>query len=127
MNNAPITVAPATTVEQLLEFYFYQYHHKMYPVVDGETLLGCITLDAIKQIPREQWPEKTVRDLYTPCSDANTVSPDTDTARLIARMIQPGATSRYMVVEDGHLLGMISLKDLREYVAMKLELEPPNA
>lgn len=127
MNNKPITVTPATTVEQLLEFFFYQYHHKMYPVVEADTLLGCITLNDVRKIPREQWPDKTVQDLYTPSDETNSVSPATDTARLIARMMQPNANTRFMVVENGRLVGMISLKDLREYVALKLELEPPGA
>lgn len=123
MNDNPITVPTGITIEQWLNDYVYHYHLKMFPVIDGANLLGCVTTDSAKKIPREQWPEKTIDDLITPCSPDNTVSPDTDAAKVLADMVQTDANSRYMVVENDRLVGMISLKDLRSYIAMKLELE----
>jgi hypothetical protein len=38
--------------------------------------------------------------------------------------MRPGMPARYMVVDDGILVGMISLKDLMELIALKLEIEP---
>ena len=60
----------------------------------------------------------------TPCSDANTVSPDSPAGRLITEMSSPGANSRYMVVDGERLVGVISLRDLKAFIALKLELEP---
>ncbi len=126
MNSDPATVAPDVSIEQLLEDYIYRHHYKMFPVVEGKTLKGCISLTDIKDIPKEQREHKTVGELMTPCSSDNTVTPDTDSAKLIAAMARPNARTMYMVVEDNHLLGVISLKDLREYIALKVELEQPE-
>lgn len=123
MNDNPVIVPPGITIEQWLNDYVYHYHLKMFPVVDGNNLLGCVTTDSAKEIPREQWPKRTIDDLIMPCSPENTVSPDTDAAKVLADMVQTDTNSRYMVVENGRLVGMISLKDLRSYIAMKLELE----
>lgn len=41
-------------------------------------------------------------------------------------MTRPDTRSRYMVVENDRLVGVISLKDLREFIALKLELESPE-
>jgi len=38
-------------------------------------------------------------------------------------MTQSGGNTRFMVVKDGQLVGVISLKDLGEYIALKLEIE----
>lgn len=126
MNSEPVTVSPATTIEQLLEDYVYKHRCKMFPVVEDLKLLGCVTTEGIKQIPREQWVQKTVGDLITPISPANTVSPDTDAAKLMAEMAKPNRTTWYMVVDDGRLVGVISLQNLREFIALKLEIEPPQ-
>lgn len=123
MNREPVTVPPDITLEQLLEQYVYRHHFKMFPVVRDGELLGCVTINDLKKLPREQWARTTVGEATAPCSAANTVSPDTDTVKLIAAMRSPQAGSRYMVVENGRLVGMVSLKDLREFIALKLELE----
>jgi CBS domain-containing protein len=61
-----------------------------------------------------------------PCSKTNTVSADMETTKLLSAMVRPGKESRYMVVDDGQLVGMISLKDLLELIALKLEIESPK-
>jgi len=123
MTQDPVTVPPATTIEQLLEDYVYRHHHKLLPVTDDRDLIGCITVADVKQVPREQRATTTVGEVATPCSPRNTVPPDMAARELFIEMGRPGAASRYMVVEDGRLLGVISLRDLSDYVALKLELE----
>ena len=126
MNRDPVTVTPRTSIAQLLENYVYQHHFKMFPVVEDDRLLGCISIRDIKKVPRDQWAQTTVGEAVTPCSSDNTVSADTDAAQLISTMTRADASTRYMVVDqEDRLLGVVSLKDLREYIALKLELEPP--
>lgn len=123
MTRDPLTVPPETTIEQLLEDYVYRHHHKLLPVSSGRDLLGCVTVADVKQVPREQRATTTVGEVATPCSARNTVRPDMAVRELVMQMGRPGAASRYMVVQDGRLLGVISLRDLNDYVALKLELE----
>ena len=80
----------------------------------------------IKAILRDRWTYATLGELVTPPSDANSVSPDTTASELISRMTQSGGNIRFMVVKDGQLVGMVSLKDLGEYIALKLEIESPG-
>lgn len=122
MNDEPVTVSPRITVESLLQEYVQQHHYSLYPVVEGERLLGCVALDAIRNTPEEQRATTTVSELTSPCSAANTVSPDSDAVELVTEMAGPDANTLYMVVESGRLVGVISLKDFRELIAMKLKL-----
>lgn len=123
MRRDPVTVPPSISIREWVEDYVYRHHFKMFPVVENSRLLGCISIQTIKGVPRNQWEIKTVRDLMEPCSDTNSISPDTETTKLLSAMVRPGQESRYMVVKDGRLVGMISLKDLLDLIALKLEIE----
>ena len=122
MNTSPITVSPSISLAQLVEDYVYRYQHKMFPVVDGAALTGCITTRDVKAVPREQWAQRTVADVYTPCSNENTIAADADALEALSLMMRTGI-SRLMVVERDALVGIIALKDLLQFFSLKLELE----
>jgi Zn-dependent protease len=122
MNANPVTVPDSITVERLVEDYIYKYHYKMFPVMEGDKLVGCITTRQVKDIPREAWSRETIREAASPCSAENTVSPQTDAVKALALMSQ-GGISRLMVVENGRLVGLVTLKDLLDFFSLKVELE----
>jgi len=124
MRRDPVTVPPSITIQEWIEDYVYQHHFKMFPVVEDSKLLGCISIDRIKIIPRADWPGKIVSEVMDPISDSNTVPADAETMKLLSTMVRPDTQSRFMVVENDQLVGMISLKDLQELIALKLEIEP---
>lgn len=118
----PVTVDPDTYVRDLVEGYIYRTHHKLYPVVQDGELLGCVTLARVKEIPREKWDWIRVRDVADRCSEANTIFPSADAMEALNRM-QAHRVSRLLVVEDGILVGILSLRDLMAFLSMKTELE----
>ncbi|MGD8570557.1 MAG: site-2 protease family protein [Gammaproteobacteria bacterium] len=126
MNTNPVVIPSDITVRQLVEDYVYKYHFKMFPVVDGDQLRGCITTRTVRELSRDQWDQKQVKDLLDDCSPENTVSPDTDTSKVLSVMMRPGAVNRLLVVENNQLAGILSLTDLKEYIALKMDLEPPR-
>lgn len=126
MTTHPVTVAPSISIEQLVQDYVYKHHFKIFPVIEDSQLLGCITINEVKKVPRDQWRQRTVAELASPCSADNMVSPDANAMDVLSMMIQPDAGSRLMVVEDQCLVGIISLTDLKEFISLKLELEPPK-
>jgi Zn-dependent protease/CBS domain-containing protein len=122
MKDDPVIVAPSTTIEQLLEDYIYHYHFKMYPVVESDRLVGCVNVNQVKQVPREERITKTVGDLKTQCSPENTVGPEEEAVSALSAMHRTGI-SRLMVVENNRLIGIITLKDMLRFLSTKLELE----
>ena len=123
MRRDPVTAPPSVTIRSFVEDYVYQHHFKMFPVVEKSKLLGSISINDIRKIPREEWDSVTVRDVMQPRSDDNTISADMETEELLTSMMHPGRQSRYMVVDDGQLVGVIALKDVLELVALKMEIE----
>ena len=123
METAFVTVSPSASLEQLVEDYIYKYHFKMFPVVeDSDRLLGCVTTKQIKEIPRDEWRQKTVGEIAAQCSPENTIEPQADAMKALSVMNRTG-NSRLMAVEGGRLIGIIALKDLLELLSLKVELE----
>jgi Zn-dependent protease/CBS domain-containing protein len=117
-----ITVPLTISIEKLINDYFYRYHFEMFPVCDSDLLLGCISLEDVKQVPIEQWDKLTVGDMVKPCSTDNTISPQTSAAKALSIMKSTGS-SRLMVVDTGRLVGIITLKDMLKFLDLKIHLE----
>ncbi len=117
-----ITVSSSIPIEELVEDYFYKHHFKMYPVLDNSKLIGCVTTRMVKEIPKENWKFRKVEEIISPCTEENSVRPDTDAMDAISKMYQSG-NSRLLVVEAGKLVGIITLKDMMEFLSMKMDIE----
>jgi Zn-dependent protease len=122
MKKDPITAPSSISVKELVEDYIYNYHYKMYPVVEGGELIGCITTRQVKDIPRDQWTSRTVGNVAIRCSPENTIDPAADALKALSVMSRTG-NSRLMVVDDGRLVGIITLKDIMGFISIKLELD----
>lgn len=117
------TVSPDTSVEDLVVNHMYRNHHRLYPVLAGsEQLAGCVSAEQVKTLPREEWPNHTVREIATPCSPQSLVTPETDSMRAL-KMMQESNSTKLMVVQGGRLVAMVTLRDLLNFLATKLELE----
>ncbi|MCJ7764435.1 MAG: CBS domain-containing protein, partial [Thiovulaceae bacterium] len=122
MNQNPVTVASHTTLQEFVESYVYHYHYKMFPVVEGSKVLGIITIRDVKAVPREEWHHRLVDALLQPLSPDNSVAPETPVKVALSQMSESGL-SRLLVVEQGELVGIVTLKDLLEFLALKMEFE----
>jgi Zn-dependent protease len=115
--------APASiTIEQLVHDYFYRYHLKVFPVLRNELLVGCITSQQIKQIPKEQWPVRMVGEIMQPLSYKNTITSEADAFEALSIMTRTG-NKHLIVVEEGQAVGIITLDDMFKFYSLKIELE----
>jgi Zn-dependent protease/CBS domain-containing protein len=123
MKEDPVTVPSSATVGQLVEDYIYRYHFKMFPVVESAgRLLGCVTTKDVKAVPKEEWGKRSVGEIAASCTEANTIRSGEDAVKALSRMSQNNM-SRLMVIDDDHLAGVITLKDMLKFLSLKVELE----
>ena len=94
----------------------------MFPVSDGDGLMGCITSKEVQNLPKEDWDRHTVRDLMLACSDENAIPSQTDALHALSLMNRTG-NSRLMVVDNNKLLGVVTLKDMLKFLDLKIDLE----
>ena len=117
------TVSPEISIPHFIENYVYKTYHKMFPVVDAGQLLGSISTREIKAIDSKDWASTTVRDIYLQCSDANSLPEDMDALQALKKMSHSSRT-RYMIVDQANTLkGVVTLKDLLNFLSLRLDLE----
>jgi CBS domain-containing protein len=118
----PVSVPPSLSLGQLIRDYVYRYHYKTFPVVGSSGPVGCISLGQVKDVPKKEWDQHTVAEYLSGNSPQNTIRPETDAVEALSVMNRSGNT-RLMVVRDGKLVGIVSLRDLLKFLSIKLELE----
>lgn len=116
------SVSPELDVEQLVEKYIYQQHHRIYPVRTNGQLLGYVTPEEIKHLPRTEWPRHHVSEIMSTDVQPVQIAAETDAVDALAQMQRTGET-RLLVVDAGSLVGVITLKDLLDFLSLKMELE----
>jgi len=126
MNDRPVSVSSALPVASFVDEVLYRHPFKMYPVVDEGKLRGCLLTRRIKEVPRAEWKVQTVAGLTEPCSEKNRVRPSTDALKALSLMDRT-QNSRLLVAEGDRLVGIVTLKDLLRFLAIKLDLEGEGA
>ena len=102
-------VSEHTSVAELLERMFTE-RHTGYPVMDGDRLVGMVTLSDARSIKEVERDAYRVGDVMA--NDLATISPDADAMTAIEQM-QKNDVGRLPVVDDeGEVVGLISRSDL---------------
>ena len=120
MTGEPIVVPPGSDLRNWVENYVYRYHRKMFPVVSNDHLEGAISTQALARYPREEWDQHTVAEAMEKDVETISMSPDADALDALGKMQRTGS-SRLLVMDGEHLVGIVSLKDLLSFLNLKLE------
>ncbi len=121
MNEAPVKVAPWVTVDTLVRDYAFKYHQRTFPVAENGNLFGCIDLRILKSLNHSEWARHAVLEFTQPCTPENSITPEEDATEALARMGR-SHTGRLLVVEDTKLVGVIALRDVMQFLSLKVEL-----
>ncbi len=121
MRQDPVTVDPDLSIERLVDDYVYRYYFKSFPVTSGGRLLGCVRLQRIVETERERWPWQTVGAVMEPCTGDMIIGPDADASAALEQMQRTGQ-SRLFVTEGSALIGVLSLRDLLNFLSVRIDL-----
>jgi Zn-dependent protease/CBS domain-containing protein len=122
MKEHPVVVPSSTTLQSFLDDFVYEHYYDMFPVVEGTRFTGCISTGELKRVPRQEWRVRTVGEIAEPCTEASAVSPNTDAIEALSLMSRTHK-SRILVVDKGQVKGVVTLKDMLSFLALKLDLE----
>lgn len=111
MSPAPVTVEPAVTLRHFFDDYVARHHHRLYPVTEGERLVGYMTLAATRGVPMAEWERHAVREFMRAVDDQTSIAAGADATRALALMLRTG-NSRLVVTEEGRLAGVLTFRDL---------------
>jgi Zn-dependent protease len=122
MSPDPITVDPNLDLRHLVEDYVYRHHRKVFPVMADGHVEGLVSAQSLQSIPQDAWDQHKVSEIMERNIDGLTITPQTDALRALRQMQQSGST-RLLVMEDGRLAGIVSLRDLMDFLNLKLSME----
>ena len=116
-----ITVDWLTSINELVENYIYKHQFANYPVFNRDEFVGMVSLEGVKTISKELWGFKQVRDIMTPVELVPCLKPTDDATEALSRMVSEDI-GRMPVVENGHLLGIVSRRDIMNLFKVKSDL-----
>ena len=114
------TVEPDIAIQQLVDEHFIKYKHGGFPVLSGDRLVGIVTDQDVRQVPREQWGSAKVGDVMKPAVDLVTIKPD-DTASDALLQMSKHDVGRLPVLDGGRLVGIITRSDITKTIRSKLQ------
>lgn len=121
MSHTVITVQSSLRLDRLVEDFYLTHKHPTYPVIDGEKIVGIITLKQVREIPRSEWIERMVRDVMMPLREEILLDPEGEVAGALQKMVRSGE-GRLPVVKDGRVVGMVSRRDILQLLEIKTDL-----
>jgi Zn-dependent protease/predicted transcriptional regulator len=106
----PITVDPDLDLEQFIDRCFLAHRHVAYPVVEAERPVGLVSFRSVLALPREQWPQRRVRDAMVELARLPELGPETPLETAVERISQT-ESNRGLVLDRGRLAGLLSITD----------------
>jgi|APFre7841882590_1041340.scaffolds.fasta_scaffold38557_3 uncharacterized integral membrane protein len=83
--------------------------------------IGASILKQVKEVPRDQWAEKTVREVMMPIREEIMLGPDGEAVDALQKMIRTGEGC-LPVVKDGRGVGMLTRRDILNLLEIKTDL-----
>jgi Zn-dependent protease/CBS domain-containing protein len=108
-------VSPETTIERLVQANILPSGRRCFPVVNNNGILGLVTIQDVKSVPRDQWITRTVREAMTPFNKLKTVGPEENLATVM-QMLAEENINQVLVVKDNNIIGMVARDNLLTFI-----------
>ena len=119
----PVTVDGDLTVGQFMDEVARSRRFTTYPVVDGGRPIGLLAFGSVAALPRSEWDSRRVREAMLPLDRVPQLTEDETAIDALTALSSP-TSNRGLVVENGHLAGLLSITDLTR--ALELRRSRPS-
>lgn len=120
----PVIVDADSTIGRLMDDVAWSHRFTTYPVLDGGRPVGLLTFASVAAVPRSDWDTRRVRDTMIPLEQVTLLTEDEKAVDALAELSAPSA-NRALVVDNGHLAGLLSITDLAR--ALEVGRRPAQA
>jgi len=115
-----VSVKPSTSIAKLFSNYFLRYSQNTFPVIEKNKLLGIITPECLKLVPKRQWLKVKAKDVMKILK--RSLTEDDDAYKTLVKMGNLGI-ELLPVIKNNRLKGIVSIPSLIRYVRLKVELD----
>ena len=120
----PVTVNADATIGRIMDDVAWTHRFTTYPVLEGGRPVGLLAFASVAAVPRSDWDTQGVRDTMISLDEVPLLTEDKTAVDALAELSAPGA-NRGLVVDDGHLSGLLSISDLAR--ALEVGRRPAEA
>lgn len=115
MTPVPQTVPESLSLQSLMEDYFLRRRFLSYPVEDGGQPVGIVTLHQVREVPRQDWTQRSVAETMTPATEDLVVAPEESMASVLDKL-RRSPVRRLLVLRNGGLEGIITASDVTAWL-----------
>lgn len=121
MTRNVVTIAEDSTLATVVEKYFFGYHFVGFPVSSNGRIIGMLTLNNVRLVPKEEWDTTLVRDIISKISPDAILGPEDNAMDALSRMISLDI-GRVLVLDGNKLIGIITRRDIMKLMEFKADL-----
>jgi len=120
-----VAVSKDITVRELIDDWFLKFKYSKFPVIDkdnNDKYLGIITLNDIKELPKDKWDNTTVGEIVNTYIEEDKVDMETELYEAVKK-INTGNISALVVIKNGRLEGLLTKTDIMQFIKIKSEFK----
>jgi Zn-dependent protease len=122
----PVTVDADLTVGEFMDKIAWSRRFTTYPVLEDGRPIGLLAFGSVAAIPRAEWDSRRVRESVIPLDRVPLLDEDARAVDALAELSSSGV-NRGLVVDDGHLAGLLSITDLARALQVGRPQRPAKA
>ena len=107
----PVTVDADSTIGRFMDDVAWSHRFTTYPVLEDGRPIGLLAFASVAAVPRSDWDTRRVRDTMFLLDDVPLLTEDEMAVDALEELSTPTG-NRGLVVEDGHLAGLLSITDI---------------
>jgi Zn-dependent protease/CBS domain-containing protein len=121
MIREPVTVEADLSLAQFMDDVARSRRFTTYPVLEDGRPIGLLAFRSVASVPRDKWETRLARDAMIPRDDVPALDEDEPAIDALVEL-STSDVNRGLVVDDGTLVGLLSITDL----ARALEVGRPS-
>lgn len=119
MGPPPTSAQGDVPLQQLVDAYVLPHGIRSIPIMRGDMLIGLMTLEDIRRIPRERWPWTPASESMTPVGKLQMARVSESLNDALPRLVARDVNQLPVVDEAGRLVGMLSRDAILRYVEVR--------
>jgi Zn-dependent protease/CBS domain-containing protein len=124
MTSDLVTVPCDMSLQQFVEDYVFHHRFSYYPVVDeAGDLVGLLSARAPREVASQLWLQTPVARVMKAADQSLILDPEADAMDALSALRQR-EEHRAVIVQGRKPVGIVSLRDLLNFLALKIDLEP---
>lgn len=118
----PPAVPASASIAELVEGWVMQHDEPMFPVVDGERIVGFARVADVRRVPRSEWGSRGVSEITTDLSKLPVAQASGDAFQAMKTLGQ-GDAEAILVVDQDRIAGIVRTQDIARWLSLEAQEE----